>query len=498
MAIFHSHVQVISRGKGKSAVAAAAYRAGETIKNEYDGVIHDYTRKGGVIHTEILLPSHAPAEYADRAVLWNAVEKIEKAVNSQLAREIDIALPAEFTREQNISLAREYVKRTFVDAGMCADLCIHDKGDGNPHAHIMLTMRPIDENGKWDSKQKKEYILDHDGNKTYDPKKRSYKCRSIPSTDWNDRAKADEWRKVWEDAANAELERLGFESRIDRRTYEEQGIEKIPTIHMGSAAMQMERRGIRTERGDRNREIDVTNQQIRQLRARINHLQKWIAEEAANTEPPTLADVLDEIFTRQGQSALTRLKNGAEVFNFLHCNKIYNMEDLEKKVSAMHGKVNSVRTDLKKAERRMDTLKEHIRHSVNFKDYRKLKARYDELYSLHTTACKITGFGAERKAQKALDAANEYYEAHRSELAMFNNAQQYLRDVLQGRFDPKKLPPITRWRDELVAKSAEKETLYTEYYALKDETAKVEKIQRSVTKIMRAERQPTRAQGIEL
>ena len=267
---------------------------------------------------------------------------------------------------------------------------------------------------------------------------------------------------------------------------------------MGSAAMQMERRGIRTERGDRNREIDVTNQQIRQLRARINHLQKWIAEEAANTEPPTLADVLDEIFTRQGQSALARLKNGAEVFNFLRCNKIYNMEDLEKKVSAMHGKVNSVRTDLKKVERRVDTLKEHIRHSVNFKDCRKLKARYDELSSLYTIARKTTGFGVERKAQKALDAANEYYEAHRSELAMFNNAEQYLRDVLQGRFDPKKLPPITKWRGELAAKSTEKETLYTKYYALKDETAKVEKIQRSVAEIMRAERQPTRAQGIEL
>ena len=169
MAIFHSHIKIITRGKGKSAVAAAAYRAGERIKNEYDGITSDYTRKRGIVYTEILLPEHAPTEYLNRAVLWNAVEKIEKADNSQLARELDIALPAEFTRQQNIALAREYVKNTFVSAGMCADLCVHDKDDGNPHMHIILTMRPINENGKWDGKQKKEYILDNDGNKIYDP-----------------------------------------------------------------------------------------------------------------------------------------------------------------------------------------------------------------------------------------------------------------------------------------------------------------------------------------
>ena len=170
MAIYHCSIKVISRGKGKSAVAAAAYRAGEKITNEFDGMTHDYTHKGGVVHTEILLPDHAPAEYTDRAVLWNEVEKIEKAKNAQLAREIEIALPRELTREQGISLVRKYVKRHFVAAGMCADVCLHDTGGGNPHAHIMLTMRPIDERGEWGAKQKKEYILDRDGNKIYDPK----------------------------------------------------------------------------------------------------------------------------------------------------------------------------------------------------------------------------------------------------------------------------------------------------------------------------------------
>ena len=293
MAIFHSHVQIITRGKGVSAVAAAAYRAGEKFKNEYDGEIHDYTRKGGVIYTEILLPDHAPREYYDRAVLWNAVEKIEKAHNSQLAREFEIALPIELTREQNIALARRYVEDTFVRAGMCADFCVHDKNDGNPHFHFMVTMRPINDNGTWGSKQKKEYILDRDGNKIYDPVKRQYKCRSIPSTDWNKRAYADIWRKTWADMTNAELERQGFDVRIDHRSYAEQGIEKIPTVHLGAAASAMEKRGIRTERGDMNRAIEITNKEIKQLRARINHLTKWIAEEAANDTPPTLADALE-------------------------------------------------------------------------------------------------------------------------------------------------------------------------------------------------------------
>ena len=132
-------IKIISRGKGKSAVAAAAYRSGESLTNEYDGITHDYTRKGGIVHTEILLPDNAPKEYADRSVLWNAVEKAERAKNAQLAREIEIALPHELTREQGISLVREYVKEQFVSAGMCADFAIHDKNDGNPHAHIMLT-----------------------------------------------------------------------------------------------------------------------------------------------------------------------------------------------------------------------------------------------------------------------------------------------------------------------------------------------------------------------
>ena len=138
IAIYHWNIGIVSRGKGKSAVAAAAYRSGEKLTNEWDGMTHDYTRKGGVVHTEIMLPSHAPPSFSDRSTLWNSVELYEKAGNAQLAREIDAALPIELSREEQIRLVREYCSSQFVSRGMCVDYAIHDTDSGNPHCHIML------------------------------------------------------------------------------------------------------------------------------------------------------------------------------------------------------------------------------------------------------------------------------------------------------------------------------------------------------------------------
>ena len=149
----HIPVSIIKRSAGRSAVAAAAYRSGTKLTNEWDGMTHDYTRKGGIVHAEIMLPAYAPPEFADRSILWNSVEQIEKARDSQLAREIEAALPRELSREQQLALVRSYVKDNFVDKGMCADFAIHDKGTGNPHVHIMLTLRPLKENGQWVSRQ---------------------------------------------------------------------------------------------------------------------------------------------------------------------------------------------------------------------------------------------------------------------------------------------------------------------------------------------------------
>ena len=506
MAIYHCSIKIISRGKGKSAVAAAAYRAGQSIKNERDGLIHDYTRKGGVVHTEILLPANAPREYADRSVLWNAVERVEKAKNSQLAREIEIALPVELTESQNRALVRDYVKRNFVEHGMCADIAIHDTGTGNPHAHIMLTMRPFNEDRTWGDKQKKVYHFDKDGNKIYDPIKRQYSCTKMQTTNWNEQTKAEEWRAAWADTANRYLEMCGHADRLDHRSFERQGIGQVPTIHLGVAASQMERNGIRTERGDINREIEVTNSQLRQLKARINKLTVWLKEEAGNPIPPTLADIISNILQRRQTEQPHRygsaynLKAAANMLSFLTDNNIQDMAGLDEKFKSMIGRQLDIGDKLKPIERRLKVLDEHMRHSENFKSGRGYKAQYDKLYAEYETLKAAKGWGAKSKAQKALDAANEYYEAHRPQLTLYESAERYLRDVLQGRFDPKKLPPITKWKAERAKLIANRQSLTHDYHALKNEVSEAEKIRRGVYDIVSAERrreQPRRARDME-
>jgi ATP-dependent exoDNAse (exonuclease V), alpha subunit - helicase superfamily I member len=228
-----------------------------------------------VAFSEILLPDNAPTEYSNREVLWNAVEQIEKAKNSQLAREIELALPKELTLSQNLQLVHDYVKQQFVSAGMCADICIHDKGDGNPHAHIMLTMRPFEQDGTWGAKAHK------------------INGKKVCTTDWNEQTKAEQWRAAWSEVVNEELEKQGNSERVDHRSYERQQVEQLPTVHMGVAASQMERRGIRTSRGDRNREIGRLNRLLRNLKVRVEQLRYWLKGIAyrGNTEekPSVLA-----------------------------------------------------------------------------------------------------------------------------------------------------------------------------------------------------------------
>lgn len=359
IAIYHLSIKIVSRNKGKSAVAAAAYRAGEKITNEYDGVIHDYTRKRGVNHAEILLPDNAPPEYSDRTTLWNAVEKIEKNKNSQLAREIEIALPKELNSEQQIELARDYCRKFFVSAGMCADLCVHDKKDGNPHAHILLTIRSFEPDGGWAAKSRKEYLLDDNGEKIL-LKSGEWKSRKVDTTDWNNRDNTEIWRQGWADLCNQYLEQNNHTERIDHRSYERQGIDQIPTVHLGVAASAMEKRGIKTEQGNINREIEVTNKTLRQLKARITKLQNWLKEETENTETPTLADYIGDILSRRVQAgksersqSVYNLKDASNMLNFLQDNQIMDMAGLDKKFKSMIGKQSDIRDKLKPIERRL-------------------------------------------------------------------------------------------------------------------------------------------------
>lgn len=236
MAIFHMSAKTIGRSSGRSSVASSAYRAGEKIKDERQNKEHDYTKKEGVVHKEVMLPDEAPERFKDRSVLWNEVEQIEKRKDAQLAREVEIALPKELNREEQIEVLKEYANE-FVKEGMIADVAMHDNNKGNPHAHIMLTLREVKKDG-------------------FGKKNR----------DWNDKEKLEKWRSDWEQKANKALERAGHQERINHKSYEKQGIEKLPTIHLGVTAHNMEKKGIPTDRGNINREIKQNNIWIERLK----------------------------------------------------------------------------------------------------------------------------------------------------------------------------------------------------------------------------------------
>ena len=299
MAIFHCQIKIISRGKGKTATAAAAYRSGTKIVDDEFGETHDYTRKGGVVFSEILLCVNAPSKYSDRQTLWNEVQKIEKQKNAQLCREIEVALPIEFSRNEQIEVVREYIKKNFTDKGMIADWSLHDKSDGNPHAHILLTMRPLKPNGEWGAKRKDRYALDENGNKipiidvlTNKQKigaggRKMWERISVPTTDWNDQTKAEEWRKSWADICN---EHLKGQAHIDHRSYARQGKKQLPTIHEGYVARKIAKSG-------RHSNIISYNQQVRQHNALEQANEQDI--QTAENELKQLENELEKIKSEQ-------------------------------------------------------------------------------------------------------------------------------------------------------------------------------------------------------
>lgn len=290
MAIYHNSSKIIGRSQGRSAVGASAYRSGEKLHNEYDGIEHDYTKKTGVVYSEIMIPPQAKEEFKNREVLWNQVEKIEKSKDSQLAREVEVSLPKEFDRAEQIELIKSYVQDNFVKNGMCADINIHDKGDGNPHAHVMLTMREIKENGEWGAKQEKLYLLRKEGekdiyvnskiakekiqNEGYEKVKngKGYKTKSVDLNNWNSKEFLQSYREDWANKINQKLMEKGINQRVDHRSFEEQGIEKKPTIHEGYVARAMEKRGELSDRMEQNRQIKDINEKIEKLNKDIKNL----------------------------------------------------------------------------------------------------------------------------------------------------------------------------------------------------------------------------------
>lgn len=275
MAIYHCSIKIGSRSNGQSAIAAAAYRSGDKLKDNETGQISDYTKKSGIVFSEISLCDNASAEYSDREILWNSVHSIEKNKNAQLWREFEVALPKELNRDEQIDTVRSFVKG-LNEQGMCVDWSLHDKGDGNPHAHIMATMRSITEDGKWAPKSRKVYDLDENGQRIFQKVdksgKKQYKNHKEDYNDWNRKERVEEWRSDWADCCNA---RLSERDRIDHRSYERQGIDQIPTVHEGYAARQIAAKGGISERVEINNEIREKNSLLRKIAAQL----KAIGEE---------------------------------------------------------------------------------------------------------------------------------------------------------------------------------------------------------------------------
>ena len=336
MAIYHLEAKIVSRGAGRSAVAAAAYLSCSRMLNEYDGVQHDYTRKQGLGWRQVFLPATAPAEWQDREILWNAVEETETAKDSRLAREFVAALPIELSREEQIQLLQDFIKEQFVADGMCADAAIHDPypPGHNPHAHILLTVRPLDEKGKWQYKTEKEYLCVKDGEergftaaefktaqaegwekqypykvgkkKVYmtpsaaqahgyvrmdkHPKSTRYGRQNPISAQWNSEEQLLVWREAWATAANRCLELAGHDSRIDHRSHAERGLLEQPTVHEGVVARAMEKKGIISDRCELNRQIKADNALLRELREQV----KKLAQAVKNTLP-ALAEAMENL-----------------------------------------------------------------------------------------------------------------------------------------------------------------------------------------------------------
>ena len=484
IAIYHCSIKIVSRGKGKSAVAAAAYRAGEKLTNEWDGLTHDYTRKGGVVHSEIMLPPHAPPSFSDRSILWNSVEQIEKSNNSQLAREIEIALPVELSREEQTRLVREYCSSQFVSKGMCADFNIHDTGNGNPHAHILLTMRPLDEKGTWAAKSKKEYVLDENGERVKLPSGR-YKTRKVDLMDWNRQENADLWRKAWADLANDYLERSGSAERIDHRSHAERGIEELPTVHMGVAASQMEKKGIATDKGEINRMIQKTNRLMREIRGYIDSLKEWLAEVFAAKKQlqaaphsPDIATLLTRYLSIereksrkysqgwQQQHTAGELQKISKAIVYLQSKGIATLEDLDAALSSVDEEAKRLNTSVVAKQKRMRTLEKFIEHGSN---YNRLKPIHDELKTLKN------GWGKKRE---------KFEQAHESDLIIWNAANRFLHANLP---EGTKSFKVSEWQKEFDELKAQSTGEYEELKTKRSEVKELQQIRKCIDIVEQAE-----------
>ena len=441
MALFHFHVGQIKRSAGQSAIESAAYRAGEKLYSEYYGQVSDYTRKGGVIYTEILLPPHAPREYADRQTLWNAVEAAERNKNAQLAYSFDIALQNEFTLDVNIQLARQFLLDNFVSRGMITDFAIHqpDKKDGisNPHFHVMCPIRPLNPDGTWGAKQRRVYREDG-------------KFDAVPTTDWGRPETLEAWREAWSALCNAKFGEKGLPNRIDHRSYERLGVEQVPTVHEGVAVRQMEARGIVTNKGERNRWIKSANAMLRSLRDMIKELAAWLTSTRVRLKStPSLEKLLMEYMDERNAGAWSskakvgNLKRLTSAVAYLEENRLHTLDDLEARLDSLHSSIDEIKAALDANKKRSKELRGWLSYA---EQYKRFKPLYDEL-------CAI----------KWKSKREQFKSEHESELRQFYMARRKLPGGIH----------TANWQRELAMLERENDAAYAKYKALRAELSEL-------------------------
>lgn len=445
-------------------MASAAYRSGEKLHSEYYGEDSDYTQKGGVLCSEILLPPHAPPSFADRQTLWNEVEKAERGRKAQLAYSFDIALQNEFSMEENINLARQFLLEQFVRRGMIVDFAVHspDKegsGISNPHFHVMCPVRPIEPDGKWGNKQRREYVLDEDGNRIPDGTG-DYVFNAVPTTDWGSPETLEHWRQTWAELCNAKFAEKELPCRIDHRSYERQGVDLLPTVHEGPTVRAMEHKGITTEKGEFNRWVKATNAAIRDIRKKIAALAEWLKEvksELSKPKSPDLISLLQAYFDRRNAGAYSQkakvnnLKEMNALFNYLMENGIHDLDTLEDRVNTLRESSDALKETLDSQTARMKEIRKLPDYLAT---YHEMKPVYDGIQKIKFTRSK-----------------EKYKADHASELKQFYEARRKLSaEFPDGKFDQHKLDA------EYTRLEQEHEETYAQFKSIREDSQQLWKI----------------------
>ena len=481
---FHFKIEVIKRSDGRSPVAKSAYISGEKIRSEYYNDSYDYRNKQGIVDKGILLPDNAPKEYENRKILWNSLEEFEKQKNAQLARDFTIALPKELTDEERKELLLRFVNENFVKEGMIVDYAIHEKSDSlNYHAHVLTTMRPLNPDGTWGAKAKKEYINDENGKPLY-TKGGNRKSRKVNLTNWNDKGNAEKWRKNYSDLCNEYLERGGYKKRVDHRSYERQGLDILPEEHMGAANMALERKGIRTVVGDRNREIRKANSVIKDLVSQIKSIRKWLA---GFTERLKKAE---ENYAREKQ---IQIENKSELFDLWEYLSVYDTVQQRLASELPYWKEqNKNRYDFKRFVTAINYIHEHDLRTVadlqthiesnkekyyetsnKLKKVRKEKENIQKCFAYADTISKTSSVYKEWKGKTLFK--DKFYREHKKDIDSYMRAA----DNIEGLSGERRISK-DKWSGKLKELDGKRDELNDVLAGLKEEYGKINHIKYSI------------------